>query len=67
VAFCKTDETIEQAAVALRGLTSSLAGGGSDYDEDEEEEEEDANIASGKEAAAEASLVDEDVVMNRMG
>ena len=30
-------------------------------------EEEDANIASGKEAAAEASLVDEDVVMNRMG
>ena len=67
VAFCKTDETIEQAAVALRGLTSSLAGGGSDYDEDEEEEEEDANIASGKEAAAESSLVDEDVVMNRMG
>jgi len=24
VAFCKTDETIERAAVALRGLTSSL-------------------------------------------
>ena len=63
VAFCKTDESIERATIALRQLTS-LAGDKGDYDNDNKES---VDIVIGMEAVADALVVDEDVVVNQMG
>jgi kynurenine--oxoglutarate transaminase/cysteine-S-conjugate beta-lyase/glutamine--phenylpyruvate transaminase len=62
VAFCKTDETIERAAVALRGLTS-LAGEEGDGDD----EDVDAGVVISEGPVAGLLAVDENVVVNRMG
>jgi kynurenine--oxoglutarate transaminase/cysteine-S-conjugate beta-lyase/glutamine--phenylpyruvate transaminase len=47
VAFCKTDETIERAAVALRKMTSLTGDEGNNSNE-----EEDANVVIGMEAVS---------------